>query len=217
MKKIVIIDGGPRKTMNTAQMIEVFKQGVQSVSDQIEIQHVRLYDLDYKGCMSCMACKMKDKYEPSCRYKDNLTDILAECAFADGIVLASPIYYGEVTGMLRSFFERLTFPWLSYKNFGLNAPKKMPVVLIYTMNGMPSDYENMRQTTLGNVEMVMKASLGDVEVVTANNTTQVNNYDRYEFSEGTADHKKAYREAHWEEDLQKAHEAGKQMAQKIAK
>ena len=64
--------------MNTAQMIEAFKQGVQSVSDQIEIQHVRLYDLNYKGCMSCMACKVKGKSSNICCFKDELKPVLDE-------------------------------------------------------------------------------------------------------------------------------------------
>ena len=52
MKKIMIIDGGPRKTFNTASMLQKFAEGAMSVSDQIEVKTVRLYDLDYKGYMS---------------------------------------------------------------------------------------------------------------------------------------------------------------------
>ena len=69
MKKIMIIDGGPRKGMNTAQMVEAFIEGAKFASDDIEVKHVRLYDLDaYRGCMSCMAFntyQMKDysRYE----------------------------------------------------------------------------------------------------------------------------------------------------------
>jgi hypothetical protein len=40
----------------------------------------------------------------------------------------------------------------------------------------------------------------------------VNDYSRYHFADGTAEVKKAWRDAHWEEDLQKAREAGKRMA-----
>ena len=59
MKKIMIVDGGPRKTFNTASMLQKFAEGAMSVSEQIEVKTVRLYGLDYKGCMSCMACKIK--------------------------------------------------------------------------------------------------------------------------------------------------------------
>lgn len=61
MKKIMIIDGGPRKTFNTASMLKKFAEGASSASDEIEVKTVRLYDLDYKGCMSCMPAKSKAK------------------------------------------------------------------------------------------------------------------------------------------------------------
>ena len=59
MQKIIIIDGGPRKNFNTASMLQKFAEGATSVSDKIEVKTVRLYGLEYKGCMSCMACKIK--------------------------------------------------------------------------------------------------------------------------------------------------------------
>ena len=61
MKKMIIIDGGPRKTFNTAAMLGKIAEGASSVSDEIEVKTVRLYDIDYKGCMSCMAWKLKGK------------------------------------------------------------------------------------------------------------------------------------------------------------
>ncbi len=53
MKKIIIIDGGPRKTFNTASMLQKIAEGAASVSDQIEVKTIRLYDMQYRGCMSC--------------------------------------------------------------------------------------------------------------------------------------------------------------------
>jgi len=216
MSKIVILDGGPRKTMNTAQMIEAFKQGVQSVSDQIEIQHVRLYDLNYKGCMSCMACKIKGKASNICCFKDELKPVLDEVAYADGIVLASPIYMGETTAMLHAFFERWTFPWLSYKDYSNTPPKHMPVVAIYTMNAAPEQMSFVEKG-VGMSEWVIQLTMKDFTRICANNTYQVKNYGRYEFADGQAERKQAYKDAHWEEDLAKAREAGKRMAEKIIK
>ena len=137
MKKIVIIDGGPRRNMNTAQMLQSFAEGAKSVNEEIEIKSFRLYDLDYKGCMSCMACKVKGKAVNICKFKDPLTPILEEIAQADGLVLGSPIYFGDVTGQMRTFLERLCFPWLSYNDYSMTAPKRMPVVLIETPRRFP--------------------------------------------------------------------------------
>ena len=58
MKKIIIIDGGPRRNMNTAQMLQKFAEGAQSAVEHMEVKTYRLYDLDYQGCM---ACKLKDR------------------------------------------------------------------------------------------------------------------------------------------------------------
>ena len=90
MKKIMIIDGGPRKNMNTAAMLEKFAEGARSAGAEATI--VRLYDLDYKGCRSCMACKIKGRATNVCKFKDALTPVLDAIAQADGLVLGSPIY-----------------------------------------------------------------------------------------------------------------------------
>ena len=215
MKKIMIIDGGPRKNMNTAAMVEKFAEGAREAGAEVKI--VRLYDIDYKGCRSCMACQLKDKRVPSCRFKDGLTDILAECAAADGLVMASPIYYGEITAQLRAFWERLTFPWLSYKHGSFAAPKKMPVTFIYTMNGTPQNGEQVSQSSMQMVEMMTGMALGcKVDVLQANCTKQVKDYSRYEFSDEMAQAHDKWHEEHFPEELQRAYDAGKRMAEKIA-
>ena len=210
MKKIFIIDGGPRKSMNTAKLLQRFAEGARSANNDIEVKSIRLYDLDYKGCMSCMACKLKGKASNICRFKDALTPFLEEIAQADGLVLGSPIYFGDVTGQMRTFLERLAFPWLSYNDYSLTAPKRMPVVLVETMNGTP---ERNNSNHFGTMEWCITTALGEPQRIIAYNTTQVANYGYYELGGFSEEAKHAWRDAHWEEDLQKAFEAGKQMAE----
>ena len=212
MKKIIIIDGGPRKNFNTASMLQKFAEGATSVSDKIEVKTVRLYGLDYKGCMSCMACKVKGKASNVCKFKDALTPVLEEIAEADGLVLGSPIYFGDVTGQMRTFLERLAFPWLSYNDYSMTAPKRMPVVLMETMNGLP-DRNNSQG--YGSMEYCIQTALGEPEHLVAYNTYQVKNYERFELASFSEEAKRQWRDEHWEQDLQKAFEAGKQMAEKI--
>ena len=209
MKKIVIIDGGPRKNMNTAQLLQQFADGAKSADRDIEVKTIRLYDLDYKGCMSCMACKLKGKASNICRFKDALTPVLEDIAVADGIVLGSPIYFGEVTGQMRAFLERLSFPWLSYNDYSLTAPKRMPVLLVETMNGTP---DRNNSNGFGTMEWCIATALGEPQRIVAYNTCQVAKYDRYELGGFSEDAKRAWRDAHWEEDLKKAYEAGRLMA-----
>ena len=177
MKKIIIIDGGPRKNMNTAKLLQKFAEGAKSASSDTEMKTIRLYDLDYKGCMSCMACKLKGKASNICRFKDALTPLLEEIAQADGLVLGSPIYFGEVTGQMRAFLERLAFPWLSYNDYSLTAPKRMPVVLVETMNGTP---ERNNSNSFGSMEWCITTALGEPQRMVAYNTCQVAKYDNYE-------------------------------------
>ena len=212
MKKIIIIDGGPRKNFNTASMLQKFAEGATSVSDKIEVKTVRLYGLDYKGCMSCMACKVKGKASNVCKFKDALTPVLEEIAEADGLVLGSPIYFGDVTGQMRTFLERLAFPWLSYNDYSMTAPKRMPVVLMETMNGLP-DRNNSQG--YGSMEYCIQTALGEPEHLVAYNTYQVKNYERFELASFSEEAKRQWRDEHWEQDLQEAFDAGKQMAEKI--
>ena len=214
MSKIIIIDGGPRKTFNTASMLKKIAEGAASVSEQIEVKTISLYGLDYKGCMACMACKIKGKASNVCKFKDALTPVLEEIAEADGLVLGSPNYFGEVTGQMRSFLERLAFPWLSYNDYSMTALRKMPVVLVETQNGTQ---EANNCNGYGSMEYCITWALGQPEKLIAYNTYQVKNYANYELAGFSEEAKRQYREAHWEEDLQKAFEAGKRMAEHIMK
>lgn len=213
MKKIIIIDGGPRKNFNTASMLQKFAEGVMSVGGQIEVKTVRLYSLDYKGCMSCMACKIKGKASNICKFKDALTPGLEEIAEADGMVLGSPIYFGDVTGQMRAFLERLAFPWLSYNDYSMKAPKRMPVVLIQTMNGTP---ERNNSQGYGSMEYCITAALGEPKRLIAYNTYQVKNYNNFELATFSEEDKLQWRNEHWDGDLQKAYDAGKQMAENMS-
>ena len=212
MKKIMIIDGGPRKNFNTASMLQKFAEGATSVSKEIEVKTIRLYALDYKGCMSCMACKVKGKASNVCKFKDALTSVLENIAEADGLVLGSPIYFGDVTGQMRTFLERLAFPWLSYNDYSLTAPKKMAVVLMETMNGLP---EKNNSQGYGSMEYCIANALGQPEHVIAYNTYQVKNYDRFELAGFSEEAKRKYRNENWENDLQKAYDAGRRMAEAL--
>ena len=135
-----IINGGPRKRYNTAQLLEKAAEGIHDElkgnfdDEDINIHQIHLYDLDYKGCKSCFHCKrIGGKYYAQCPIKDDLRDLLPKMKNSDGIIFGSPIYFGEITGELRSFFERFLFSSFVYGGES-NAPKRMPVGMIYTMN-----------------------------------------------------------------------------------
>lgn len=100
--KVIAINGSPRKNWNTAIMLQSALEGAKA--DGAETELINLYDYEYKGCVSCLACKRKgSKANGLCAYKDALNTILEKCKEADALVLGAPIYFGDVTGMMRSF------------------------------------------------------------------------------------------------------------------
>ena len=92
----------------------------------------------------------------------------------------------------------------------------MPVYAIYTMNASPAQMDFVEKG-VGMSEWIIKNTMNDFTRICACNTYQVKNYDRYEFAPNQAEVKQAWKDAHWEQDLKNAFEAGKQMAEKIIK
>src|SRR5271157_3613906 len=131
---IVAVNGSPRKRWNTGMLLEKALEGATSQGADTELVH--LYDLDFKGCASCFACKLKNgKSYGRCSVSDGLKPVLDRIHDADGLILGSPIYFGTVTGEMRSFIERLLFPFLAYTNPPSTLfERKINSAFIYTMN-----------------------------------------------------------------------------------
>jgi len=132
--KVIAINGSPRKKWNTTTLLEKALEGAAFEGAETELIH--LYDLNFKGCTSCFACKLKDgKSYGKCAMNDELTPVLAKLKDADAVILGSPIYLGNSTGEMRSFMERFIFPYLVYSANPMSLyPKNIPVGYIYTMN-----------------------------------------------------------------------------------
>ena len=73
------------------------------------VETFSLNELNYRGCQACMACKTKlDR----CVLKDDLEPVLDAVRQTDVLVLASPVYFGEVTSQTKGFIDR-TFSFLT--------------------------------------------------------------------------------------------------------
>ena len=104
--KIYAINGGPRKKFNTVKLLQAALDGAAAApcSEAEETEMIHLYDLNYKGCVSCFSCKrLGGKSYGHCAVKDDLAPVLEKLSQADGLIFGSPIYFGNVTGMMRSF------------------------------------------------------------------------------------------------------------------
>ena len=72
--KIIAVNGSPRKTWNTATLLHHALDGAASRGADTELVH--LYDLDFKGCISCFSCKLKNGgCYGRCAVNDGLTGL----------------------------------------------------------------------------------------------------------------------------------------------
>jgi multimeric flavodoxin WrbA len=211
--KIIVINGSPRKAWNTATLLNKAKEG--AASQGAETEFIQLYDLNYKGCTSCFACKMKNgKSYGTCAVNDELTPILGKIEEAGAIILGSPIYLGGVTGEMRSFLERLIFPYLVYDLERSSLfKKKIPVGFIYTM-GAPENrikeagYEQQFKL----MEMIMSRIFGASESLVVTDTYQFDDYSKYVTTGMDSDAKARRRREVFPVDCRKAYEMGARFA-----
>lgn len=211
MKKVIMLNASPRKSWNTYKMCESFAKGVNESGADAEI--INLYDIDFKGCRSCFACKLKgSKSFGKCGYPDGLTPVLDKISQADGVVLASPIYFGDVTGVARSLIERLFFPFFEYKaGYPSIAPKKLKTAVIYTMNVNEDMANEMYSDLFNKVEGFMEIAFSKPERICAFDTYQFTDYDKYVCEVFDKNHKLKQKEEQLPKDLEKAYQAGLNM------
>jgi multimeric flavodoxin WrbA len=210
MTNVIAINGSPRKAWNTAMLLEKTLEGAASQGAGTELVH--LYDLAFTGCTSCFACKLKGgKSYGRCAVRDELTPILERIHHADALILGSPIYFGTVTGEMRSFMERLLFPYLMYTNPPSTLfERKMPTAFIYTMNvseQQMKDYHYNVHTGLN--ENVLTRTFGYAESLFSFETLQFEDYAKMVFSYFDPEERKERRRTVFPRDLEKAFELGK--------
>ena len=101
--KVLIINGSPRIDGNTTiainELIKTFdKEG-------IETEIVQIGNKDIRGCVACYKCYETGK----CVFNDLVNEVALKLKEADGLIIASPVYYAQANGTLVSFIQRLFF------------------------------------------------------------------------------------------------------------
>lgn len=210
---VIGINGSPRKQWNTATLVAKALEGAAAQGAKTELVH--LYDLNFKGCKSCFACKMRGgKSYGKCVMNDNLAPVLEKIATADALVIGSPIYFGMVTGETRSFLERLLFPYLTYTvPYGTLFPKKIKTGFIYTMN-IPAELSKEwgYEYIFNNNERYTQLLLGEAETLCAFDTCQVDDYSKVVIERFDPIHKAKRRADVLPLECQRAFELGRRMA-----
>jgi len=213
--KVIGINGSPRKNWNTATLINKALEGAASKDAETELIH--LYDLNYKGCISCFSCKRIDgESYGKCALKDDLTQVLEKVEKADAIVLGSPIYFGEITGEMRSFLERLFFQYLVYDKEGtILTPKKIPACFIFTMNAPEFEIKKMGiEDKLKRYEKQLERFLGPAKILIVTETYQFDDYSKYVSSRFDVEARTERRREVFPIDCRKAFEMGAELVKK---
>lgn len=213
MVKVLSINGGPRKNWNTDTLLQKALEGAKSVGAQTEAVH--LNDLNFKGCTSCFACKRKNsKYVGHCAMKDDLSGVLEKVLESNVLFLGSPIYFGNVTGLMRSFLERLLFSNLSYNEGHRSVyPGKLSSGFIYTMN-VPEEflqrvnYQALFEQNKNSLQLLN----GTSEFIISADTYQFDDYSKYEASMFNEKHKSQVKAEQFPLDCQKAFDMGARLA-----
>jgi multimeric flavodoxin WrbA len=211
--KIYAINGSPRKKWNTATLLEKALEGAASKGADTELVH--LYDLDYKGCTSCFSCKLKGgKSYGKCAMNDGLTPVLAKLAEADAFILGSPIYFGTVTGEMRSCMERLLFQYLTYtRPPGSLYERKISTAFMYTMNVSEEIMkENNYPIHFGLNENYLTRIFGKSETFYCFETLQFEDYDKVVFNYFDPEQRRERHRVVFPEDCRKAFELGARLA-----
>lgn len=214
--KIIAINGSPRKKWNTATLLDKALEGAASQGAETEIVH--LYDLKFKGCVSCFKCKTRDgKSYGKCGYKDELAPVLESIEAVDALILGSPIYLGVTTGEMRSFMERLIFPYLTYTDpLQSLFPKKIRTGFIYTMNVAAEDIQNRGYDWHFNLnETFLKMIFGFAESLFSCDTYQFKDYSKMVAERFDADKKAKRRKEVFPKDCKKAYEMGVRCTQPL--
>ena len=101
--KVLIINGSPRVGGNTTialnEMVKVFE------ADGIETDVVQIGNQAIRGCIACNSCGKNGK----CVFDDAVNDLAAKFEAADGLVVASPVYYASANATLIACLDRLFY------------------------------------------------------------------------------------------------------------
>ena len=99
--KVLLINGSPKANGNTAfalaQMAEAFSE------QGIDVQTIHVGNQAVRGCIACGACKKAGK----CVFDDTVNQTAELFREADGLVVASPVYYASANATLIAFLDRL--------------------------------------------------------------------------------------------------------------
>jgi multimeric flavodoxin WrbA len=213
MKRILAINGSPRKDRNTATLLKAVLEGAASCGASADLIH--LYDLDYKGCRSCFACKRKGVRLDKCAIHDGLEPLLESITTADAVVLGSPFYFWDVTGQMRCVLERLLYPYFNYDKAPVGIGRPVASAFVFTM-GIGEEIYQKELDRYGKKIDDLRAQLTQLfeqpsQSLVVCETYQFDDYSKYAASMFDPAAKLLRHETVFKEDCEKARALGAQL------
>jgi multimeric flavodoxin WrbA len=106
-KNVVMLLGSPRKKGNSAVLAEQIIRGAESVGAKVET--VYLNRMHIKPCQGCYACKKKNS--TGCAVDDDMQSLYPKLAESDAWVIASPVYWFNMSAQTKIFMDRCFALW----------------------------------------------------------------------------------------------------------
>ena len=100
-KKVLIVSASPRKGSNSEALALAFAEGAKEAGHEVELVSLRGKTVNF--CRGCFVCQEKLR----CVIRDDADAICQEALTADALVFATPIYYYEMSGQLKTLLDRL--------------------------------------------------------------------------------------------------------------
>lgn len=208
--KTVILNASPRKNWNTAQLLKSAQRGAESVG--AETEYIDLYDLNFTGCHSCLACKRKGARRCHCFWKDDLSPILDRVFAADALIIGSPIYFGDITSQFHAVLERLCFVALSYDDYHNYFDGKANVGIVLTMNATSEMYKDYYESKLSDQLNLFRMLNGELLILPVCDTLQVEDYSKYDMASFDEGHKRDVHNEQFSADLERAFAMGTELS-----
>ena len=205
--KAIAINGSPRRGWNTELLLQQALSGAADAGAQAEL--IQLSDLSFSGCRSCFACKRAGAETGRCMWKDDLQPVLDEMLTADAVFMGSPIYLGNVSGMMYCLMERLVFSLLSYDDYSKRLfHGHVNACFFFTMNAPESYADACYSGMMKQYADAMKRLGGGSEYYAACDTLQFEDYSRFAAGSFDEAHKRGVRAEQFPKDLQAAYDIG---------
>lgn len=209
--KAIAINGSPRKGWNTDLLLQQALKGASDAGAETEL--IELSDLTFSGCRSCFACKKAGAETGRCMWKDDLQPVFEKMFSADVVFMGSPIYLGNVSGMMYCLMERLVFSLLSYDDYSKRLfHGSIDSCFFFTMNASKEYAEKGYRALMEGYANSMKRLGGSTEYYAACDTLQFEDYSRFAAGTFNEEHKRKVREEQFPKDLQAAYDIGFRLA-----